>query len=69
MVGHVAPEAAAGGPIAIVEDGDVIVIDAQSKRLMIKISDEELNRRLRNWQPPPITYPHGALAKYAKLVS
>ena len=69
MVGHVAPEAAAGGPIAVVEDGDRILIDVENGRLELLVPQEEVNRRLKNWQPPPPRYRSGLLAKYASLVS
>ena len=68
MVGHVAPEAAVGGPIAVVQDGDIIKVDAVNRRLDIEISDEEIQRRFQGWQPLPSTHTTGALAKYAKLV-
>jgi dihydroxy-acid dehydratase len=69
VVGHVAPEAAVGGAIALVEEGDSITIDAPARSLQINISDEELARRRANWQPRPPRYTKGVLAKYAKLVS
>ncbi|WP_069808044.1 dihydroxy-acid dehydratase [Vulcanisaeta thermophila] len=69
MVGHVAPEAAVGGPIAVVEDGDRILIDVENGRLDLLVPDEEVKRRLRNWQPPKPRYTSGLLAKYASLVS
>jgi dihydroxy-acid dehydratase len=69
VVGHVAPEAAVGGAIALVEEGDSITIDAPARHLMLNISDEELARRRANWQPPTPRYTKGVLAKYAKLVS
>ncbi|MGC8606644.1 MAG: dihydroxy-acid dehydratase [Vulcanisaeta sp.] len=69
MVGHVAPEAAVGGPIAIVEDGDKILIDVENGRLDLLVSEEEIRRRLKNWQPPPPRYTRGLLAKYASLVT
>ncbi|BBD61920.1 dihydroxy-acid dehydratase [Nostoc sp. HK-01] len=69
VVGHVAPEAAVGGAIALVEEGDSITIDAPSRLLQLNISDEELARRRANWQPRPPRYTKGVLAKYAKLVS
>ena len=69
VVGHVAPEAAAGGPIAIVEEGDQITIDAQAKTIEIGISQEDIDRRLENWTPEPPYTTRGLLAKYAKLVS
>lgn len=69
MVGHVAPEAAVGGPIAVVEDGDEITIDVEERMLRVELSDEEIRRRLSRWSPPPPRYTSGVLAKYAKLAS
>ncbi|MBD2253971.1 dihydroxy-acid dehydratase [Nostoc parmelioides] len=69
VVGHVAPEAAVGGAIALVEEGDSITIDAHARSLQLNISDEELTRRRANWQPRPPRYTKGILAKYAKLVA
>ncbi|TBR59705.1 dihydroxy-acid dehydratase [Mastigocladus laminosus UU774] len=69
VVGHVAPEAAVGGAIALVEEGDSITIDAHARSLQLHLSDEELARRRENWQPRPPRYTQGVLAKYAKLVS
>ncbi|MHC5762755.1 dihydroxy-acid dehydratase [Nostoc sp.] len=69
VVGHVAPEAAVGGAIALVEEGDSITIDAPARLLQLNISEEELARRRANWQPPAPRYTKGVLAKYAKLVS
>ncbi|MBD2387660.1 dihydroxy-acid dehydratase [Cylindrospermum sp. FACHB-282] len=69
VVGHVAPEAAVGGAIALVEEGDSITIDAPARRLQLNISDAELAQRRANWQPPAPRYTKGVLAKYAKLVS
>jgi dihydroxy-acid dehydratase len=69
VVGHVAPEAAVGGNIALVEEGDSITIDANSRLLQVNISDAELASRRANWQPRPPIYRKGVLAKYAKLVS
>ncbi|MDP6402421.1 MAG: dihydroxy-acid dehydratase [SAR202 cluster bacterium] len=69
MVGHVAPEAAVGGPIALVRDGDTVVMDVDSRKLSVKVSDEELARRRREWKAPPPNYKSGVMAKYAKLVS
>jgi dihydroxy-acid dehydratase len=68
-VGHVTPEAAVGGPIAVVQDGDPIVIDAQRKTIEVGISKETLDGRLRAWTAPPPKAERGALAKYAYLVS
>lgn len=69
VVGHVAPEAAVGGNIALVEEGDTITIDSYARSLHLHVSDEELAQRRANWQTPPLRYPRGVLAKYAKLVS
>lgn len=69
VVGHVAPEAAVGGAIALVEEGDSITIDAPARLLQLNISDAELAQRRANWQPPTPRYTKGVLAKYAKLVS
>ncbi len=65
-IGHVAPEAAAGGPIAIVEEGDPIVIDIPSRALDLDISEEEISRRLERWSPPPLKVDRGILAIYAR---
>ncbi len=69
VVGHVAPEAQVGGPIALLQEGDSITIDAAKNLLQVNISDEELAARRQHWSAPPIKYPYGVLAKYAKLVS
>jgi dihydroxy-acid dehydratase len=69
MVGHVAPEAAAGGPIAIVEDGDRVLIDVENGRLELLVPEDEVKRRFKNWQPLPPRYSRGLLAKYASLVT
>jgi dihydroxy-acid dehydratase len=69
MIGHIAPEAALGGPIGLIEDGDDIVIDVDRKVLDINVSDEVLAQRRARWTPPPPRYPGGVLAKYAALVS
>lgn len=69
VVGHVAPEAAVGGAIALVEEGDLITIDAASQALVLEVSEEELARRRAQWQPPAPRYRKGILAKYATLVS
>jgi dihydroxy-acid dehydratase len=68
MVGHVAPEATVGGPIAVVQDGDMITVDAENRRLDMAVSDDEILRRFQSWQPLPSSHTTGALAKYAKLV-
>ena len=67
-VGHVAPEAFVGGPIALVREGDPIAIDAANRRIDLQVDDDELDRRRAAWQPPSPRYTSGALAKYAKLV-
>lgn len=69
VIGHVAPEAAHGGPIAVVRDGDIIGIDVPQRRLDLEVPAEELRARLRAWTPLPPRYRTGALAKYAALVS
>ncbi len=69
VVGHVAPEAAVGGTIALVQEGDSITIDAPARRLQLNLPEAELERRRAAWQPPKARYSHGVLAKYAKLVS
>jgi dihydroxy-acid dehydratase len=69
MVGHVAPEAADGGPIAAVKDGDTIVIDTTRRRLDVELSAAEIKRRLKAVKPPKPRYTSGVMAKYARLVS
>ena len=69
MIGHVAPEAADGGPLALLRDRDMIEIDVGRRLLTVDLSDGELDRRRRTWQPPPPKYTHGVFAKYARLVS
>jgi dihydroxy-acid dehydratase len=69
MIGHVAPEAALGGPIALVREGDPIVIDVDARRLDLDVPADELDRRRAAWTPPAPRYATGALAKYAALVS
>jgi dihydroxy-acid dehydratase len=68
VVGHVTPEAAVGGPIAVIEDGDPITIDAVNRRIDLGIPEEELRRRLDAWVPPRPFATKGLLAKYARLV-
>tara|TARA_B100000700_G_scaffold120075_1_gene134831 strand:- start:27035 stop:28726 length:1692 start_codon:yes stop_codon:yes gene_type:complete len=69
MIGHVAPEAAVGGPIALVQEGDIISMDVNSRQLDVKISKEELESRGKAWKPREPNYKKGVLAKYSKLVS
>jgi dihydroxy-acid dehydratase len=68
-IGHIAPEAAVGGPIALVEEGDTIVLDIEGRRLEIDVPEAELQRRRDGWRAPTPRYERGALAKYARLVS
>jgi dihydroxy-acid dehydratase len=69
VVGHVAPEAAVGGNIALVQEGDRITIDAHQRLLQLNVPEEELTKRRQQWQSPPPRYKRGVLGKYAKLVS
>ena len=69
MAGHVAPEAAQGGPIAAVHDGDVVRFDIEKRELQIEVSDEEIQARLAEWCPPAPRFENGVMAKYAKLVT
>ena len=69
MIGHIGPEAAVGGPIAAVENGDQIEVDLDNFELNVKISDQELKSRLSKWQPKPPPYTKGVLSKYIKLVN
>ena len=69
MVGHIAPEAAHGGPIAVVEEGDVIEIDVRKRELRLVLSDEEIEKRLADWSAPAPRYRTGVFAKYAATVS
>jgi dihydroxy-acid dehydratase len=69
MVGHVAPEAARGGPLAALREGDAIVLDVEARALSVELSPGELEARMRDWVPPPPRHTEGVLAKYAALVS
>src|SRR5215467_3130325 len=69
MVGHVAPEAFRGGPIAALREGDTVVIDVAGRELRVELSDDELEARLRDWAPPPPRYTSGVYARYAAIVS
>jgi dihydroxy-acid dehydratase len=69
MIGHVAPEAAVGGPIALVEEGDLITVDVDAKQLNLEVDESVLAERRARWTPRPPRYATGALAKYAALVS
>jgi dihydroxy-acid dehydratase len=68
MAGHVAPEAAVGGPIAAVREGDIITFDIPNRRIDLEVSEGEIARRLAGWSPPAQRYSVGVMAKYAKLV-
>jgi dihydroxy-acid dehydratase len=67
-VGHIAPEAVDGGPIAFVQDGDPIVLDVLNQTLEVDIDDDELEKRKVGWEPLPPKYTRGVLGKYAKIV-
>jgi dihydroxy-acid dehydratase len=69
VVGHVTPEAFDGGPLALVEDGDLITIDAEADTIEVALSDEELMRRRAAWRQPAPRYTRGVLSKYARTVS
>ena len=69
VVGHVAPEAFVGGPIALVENGDAITIDAHQRLIQLNVPEKELEARRNKWQQPEPRYRHGVLAKYTALVS
>ena len=69
MIGHVAPEAFHGGPIASLRDGDIITFDVTKRRLDVNLSDDEIAARLTDWQQPAPRFTRGAMAKYARLVS
>src|SRR5688500_11759247 len=68
MVGHIAPEAARGGPLAALRDGDTVVLDVEARRLDVELSDDELAARLAEWQAPEPRYTKGVFAKYARHV-
>src|SRR5689334_5401660 len=69
MAGHVAPEAARGGPIAAIREGDTVTFDVENRRLEVDLDDDEIARRVEAYESPPPAYDHGVMAKYAKLVS
>lgn len=68
MVGHVAPEAQVGGPIAALREGDQVIIDAENRVLSVELTDDEISARLRDWTAPTLRYKNGVMAKYAMLV-
>ena len=69
MIGHVAPEAQVGGPIALVREGDIIKMDVETRELSVEVSDEELDRRREQWTAPKSKHTTGVMAKYARLVT
>ena len=69
MAGHVAPEAAKGGPIAVVRDGDSILFDERNRKLQLEVGDAEIESRLAAWRAPEPRFASGVMAKYARLVS
>ncbi|KAL8954889.1 MAG: hypothetical protein Q9183_006882 [Haloplaca sp. 2 TL-2023] len=69
LIGHIVPEAQEGGPIALVRDGDEVVIDAETRQLDVQVEQQELDRRRREWKQPPLKYSKGTLKKYASLVT
>ena len=69
VVGHITPEAFVGGPIGLLENGDIITINAVSKEINVHLSQDELNQRKRSWVPPEPYTSVGTLAKYARLVA
>ncbi|MFM9197206.1 MAG: dihydroxy-acid dehydratase, partial [Planctomycetia bacterium] len=69
IVGHVVPEAQEGGPIALVRDGDMVVIDADAASIDAEVSDDEFRRRRSEWQAPAFKFTRGMLAKYIRCVA
>jgi dihydroxy-acid dehydratase len=69
MVGHIAPEAARGGPLAALRDGDIVVVDVTKRQLNVELAEAEINKRLKDWKPPKPRYETGVFAKYAALVT
>ena len=69
VVGHITPEAALGGPLAVVKNGDIITIDANKRALTLDVSKADIAARLAKWKAPKPNYTRGVLAKYAKHVS
>src|SRR6185369_12311767 len=68
MVGHVAPEAAVGGPIAAVNEGDIITINTETSSIDVALSPEQIAERMKSWNPPALKYATGVFQKYVKLV-
>ena len=69
MAGHVAPEAAVGGPIAALREGDMVVFDINQRQLQVELSDAQIKERLAHWHAPAPRYTWGVMAKYAAAVS
>jgi dihydroxy-acid dehydratase len=69
VVGHVAPEAQEGGAIGLLEDGDIITIDAEKNEISVNLTDEQLAERKKNWKQPELKVKRGSLYKYARMVS
>lgn len=69
MIGHIAPEAFVGGPLALLQKGDTVVIDINNRKLEVELSDDVLAFRMKTWQPPAPRYTHGVMARYAMLVT
>ena len=69
MIGHVSPEAAVGGPLALVKDGDMITVDVEKRTVQMDVPEEEITTRRKGWRAPARHYTHGVFAKYAKLVT
>ena len=68
-IGHISPEAAAGGPIAVIRDGDIIEIDIPSKTLNVRLPKEEIRKRLKSWKAPKPNITTGYMSRYARMVS
>jgi len=68
-IGHVSPEAAVGGPIGLLKDGDIIEIDIPNNKIRVKLTDAELNERKKSWKPKPAKITKGCLAKYASMAT
>jgi len=68
-IGHVSPEAALGGPIGLLKDGDVVEIDIPNNKIQVKLTDAELNERKKSWKPKPAKITKGCLAKYASMAT
>jgi dihydroxy-acid dehydratase len=69
VVGHITPEAQEGGTIALVNDGDIITIDAETNSIVLEVSDQELQQRKKHWKAPELKFDRGVLYKYARTVS